>query len=71
MQALGGHKSDKLTLSPLFSLLQLGPAADVLDETPIVVPALSSPLLQNQRLDLDEQCMCYSIKQYFATELLQ
>jgi len=43
VQALGGHRSDKITLSPLFSLLKLGPTADVLGETPIAVPGLMQP----------------------------
>jgi len=39
-------------LSPLFSLLQLGPAADVLGETPIAVPALRilEPTLKNAHI---------------------
>ena len=40
MQALSGRRSDKLTLSPLFSLLQLGQTADLSGDSPIIGPAL-------------------------------
>ena len=40
VQTLGGGRSDKLTLSPLFSLLQLGQTAELSGDLPIIGPAL-------------------------------
>ena len=52
VQVLGGGRSDKLTLSPLFSLLQLGQTADLSGDSPIIGPALievtDESLLYNQ-----------------------